>query len=165
MEMNQNDKGKIKGIWQVEKFASEADFKAKKSYYKSGPLENLLLNEGINELLTLAAGTGATKWDASNAFLGVGDDNTAASAAQTGLIAATNKVYVAMDGSYPTYGTSQQVVFRATFDGSTGNFHWQEFTVSNSNSNSGKNLNRLVSDQGTKTTGQVWQLTLTITIS
>lgn len=155
----------FKGIWGIKKFANQEAFDRGEAYEEVTGLENLLLNEGINELWTLVAGTGATKFDASNAYIGVGDDNTAASASQTGLQAATNKVYVAMDGSYPTYGTSQLVTFRATFDGSTGNFAWNEFTVANGNSNSAKNLNRLVSAQGTKTSGQIWQVTVTITLS
>lgn len=165
MQVSHKEMPKITGIWKVEKFANEADFKAGKSYAVSEGLKNLLLNEGINELWTLVGGTGATKFDNTNAYIGVGDDNTAASAAQTGLQAATNKTYVGMDATYPSYGTSQKITFRATFDGSTANFHWQEFTVSNTNSNSGKNLNRLVSDQGTKTTGQIWQVTVDVTLS
>lgn len=165
MQVAVNDKPKITGIWKVEKFANEADFKAGKSFECNEGLKNLLLNEGINELWTLVGGTGATKFDNTNAYIGVGDDNTAASAAQTGLIASTNKAYVGMDVSYPTYGTSQKITFRSTFDGSTGNFSWQEFTVCNTNSNTGKNLNRLVSNQGTKTAGQIWQVTVDITLS
>lgn len=153
------------GRWFLKKFASQEAFENGEAFEDKFIGENLLLNEGINELWTLAAGTGATKFDASNAYLGVGDDNTAAAAAQTGLQAVTNKAYVAMDGSYPTYGTSQKATWRSTFDGSTANFAWNEFTVANGNSDAAKNLNRLVSAQGTKTSGQVWQLTLEITLS
>lgn len=126
---------------------------------------NLLLNEGINELLTLACGTGATKFDATNAYLGVGDSNSAAAATQTGLQAATNKLYKAMDSSYPTYGSSQKITFKATFGSSDANFAWEEFSVANGNSDTAKNLNRKVSSQGTKSSGQIWELTLEITLS
>lgn len=156
---------KVTGLWAIEKFASKEDFLAGKSYEKVDGLKNLLLNEGINELWTLVGGTGATKFDNSNAYIGVGDSNTAASASQTALQAASNKAYVAMDVSYPTYGTSQKITFRATFDGSTANFAWNEFTVANGNSDAAKNLNRLVSAQGTKTSGQIWQVTVEITLS
>lgn len=155
----------FKGIWGIKKFANQEAFERGEAYEEVNGLENLLLNEGINELWTLVAGTGATKFDNTNAYIGVGDDNTAASASQTGLIAASNKVYVGMDVSYPTYGTSQKVTFRATFDASTGNFAWNEFTVANGNSNTAKNLNRLVSAQGTKTSGQIWQVTVEVTLS
>ena len=126
---------------------------------------NLLLNEGITELLNLITGTGSpTAFNSANAYLGVGDSNTAASAAQTGLQAATNKTYVAMYASYPSV-SGQTATWRSEFDGSTANHGWQEFTVANGSSNSAKNLNRKVSDQGTKTTGQVWTLDLQITLS
>lgn len=126
---------------------------------------NLLLNEGINELWTLVAGGGGTAFSNANAYLAVGDSTTSESASQTDLQAASNKLYKAMDVSYPTYGTSQQIVFRSTFGSSDANFSWQEFSVANGSSGTAKNLNRKVSNQGTKLSGQSWQLTLTITLS
>jgi hypothetical protein len=51
------------------------------------------------------------------------------------------------------------------FSGSEANYAWNEFTVANGNSDSAKNLNRLVSAQGTKTSGQVWQVDVEITLS
>ena len=130
---------------------------------------NVLLNEGINELWTLVAGTGATLFNNANAYMGVGDDATAADAAQTGLLGAANagthKLYVAMDGSYPTYGTSQKTTWRSTFTSAQANFHWQEITVANGNSDAAKNLNRKAQDMGTKASGSTWVATLEITIT
>lgn len=127
---------------------------------------NLLLNEGINELWTIvASASSGTKFDNSNAYLGVGDDTTTESASQTGLQALSNKLYKAMDTGYPTYGTSQQATWRSTFGSAEANFNWREFTVANGNSDSADNLNRKVSDQGTKASGQTWELSLTITLS
>ena len=61
---------------------------------------NIALNEGLQELIDIVCGLGTpTKWDNSNARLGVGDSNTAENATQTGLQAATNKTYKAMDTS------------------------------------------------------------------
>lgn len=126
---------------------------------------NLLLNGGINSAIWPALAGGSYRaFSNANARIGVGDSTTAASASQTGLQAASNKTYQAMDASYPTYGTSQQIVFRATFGGSSANYAWQEFVVDDSNSTP-LALNRLVSSQGTKTSGQSWQVTLTITLS
>ena len=62
--------------------------------------DNVLLNEGINELWTLVAGTGATKFDNTNANIGVGDSSAAEAASQTALQAASNKLYKAMDGGW-----------------------------------------------------------------
>lgn len=126
---------------------------------------NLLLNEGIDEMWTLVAGTGGTAFTNANAYLGVGDSNTAAAASQTGLQASTNKLYKAMDTSYPTYGTSQYATWRSTFESADGNFAWNEYTVANGNSDSADNMNRKVDAQGTKQSGQTWELTLQITLS
>jgi hypothetical protein len=127
---------------------------------------NLLLNEGINELWTiLCTASSGTKFDNTNAYLGVGDDTTSESASQTGLQASTNKLYKAMDSGFPTSGTSQLATWRSTFGASDANFNWNEFTVANGNSDASVNLNRKVSNQGTKVSGQQWQLSLQITLS
>jgi len=127
---------------------------------------NVLLNEGINQLWTiLCTASSGTKFDNTNAYLGVGDDATGEDPVQTGLIAVTNKLYVAMDGGFPTYGTSQQAAWRSTFTSAQANYDWREFTVANGSSNTATNLNRKVSSQGTKASGQQWQLTLTITLA
>ena len=72
---------------------------------------NLALNEGLQELIDIICGIGTpTKWDSTNAYLGVGDSNTAASATQTGLLG-SNKTYKAMDGTYPQK-SSQTAIWR-----------------------------------------------------
>lgn len=152
-------------LWTIEKY-KDADAHARGDCYERLVFPgNLLLNEGINEAWTILCGTGGTLFDNSNAYIGVGDSNTAAAATQTGLQAAVNKAYVAMDTSYPTYGTSQKATWRATFDASTGNFAWEEITVANGNSDSSKNLNRKVQSMGTKASPGVWTVTLEITLS
>lgn len=125
---------------------------------------NLMLNEGINEMWTLVAGGSATAYNNANARCGVGDSTTAEAATQTDLQAATNKLYKAQNTGFPTFGSSQQIVFKCDYTGSEANFAWNEFTVDNG-STAAKNLNRKVSSQGTKTSGQTWTLTLTITLS
>lgn len=159
--------GKVE--WKIRKFASEEDWKKGKLLEETSFEGNILLNEGINELWTLVCSSSGTKFDNANAYLGVGDDNTAESASQTGLNpsggSGLNMLYKPMDSGYPTYGTNQKATWRATFQGNEANFHWYEFTVANGSGNAAKNLNRKVSDQGTKTAGQVWELTLEITLS
>jgi hypothetical protein len=123
------------------------------------------LNEGINQLWTLACSTGATPFDASNAYIGVGDSTASEVASQTGLQASSNKFYKYMDSTFPTFGTSQLATWRATFAAGEANFDWREFTVANGNSDASKNMNRKTSLQGTKSTGQVWQITLSIVLS
>jgi len=159
------DSLKEHALWRIRKFESEAAHTAGKAYEIAEFQPNVLLNEGINELWTvLCSAASGTKFG-TGSFLGVGTDDTAASASQTGLQEATDKLYKAMDASYPTYGTDQKATWRSTFGASEANFAWNEFTVANGNSDSSVNLNRKVSAQGTKTSGQVWELTLEITLS
>jgi hypothetical protein len=125
---------------------------------------NIALNEGLQLLINLIAGTGTgTPWNAANAYLGVGDGTTAESADQTGL-QGTNKQYKAMDSGYPTR-TNQTCEWRATFAGTDANFAWNEFTVANGNSDAAVNLNRKVVSKGTKSSGETWTLSLQITFS
>jgi hypothetical protein len=123
---------------------------------------NVGLNEGINELLKLIATTGAVKWDSTNAYLGVGSSSAAENPTQTGLTTVLN--YVGMDGTYPQI-TAQTVTWKSTFGAGVGTGSWQEFTVSNTNLDTGKNLNRKVIDKGTKAAGETWTLQLDITVS
>jgi len=126
---------------------------------------NVALNEGLQELIDIVCGLGTpTKWDNSNARLGVGDSNTAENATQTGLQAATNKTYKAMDTSYPAR-TNQTAEWRATFGTSDANYAWEEYTVVNASTDTGKNLNRKISSKGTKASGETWTLSLQITFS
>ena len=126
---------------------------------------NMLLNEGIGELLDLACGLGTpTAFSNANAYIGVGDSVTAEAATQTDLQAASNKTYKAMAATYPQR-SAQTVTWRSVFGSADANYAWQEFSVANASSGTGKNLNRKVSNQGTKASGQTWTLDLAITLS
>lgn len=121
---------------------------------------NLFLNEGLNELWNLVCGAAATAYNNANAQLGVGDSTTAAAATQTDLQASTNKLFKAMDASFPTSGTSQKGTFKSTYGTSDANFAWQEWSVRNGSSEAAaKNINRKVESLGTKSTG-TWTLTV-----
>ena len=126
---------------------------------------NVALNEGLQELIDIICGLGTpTKWDNSNARLGVGDSNAAENASQTGLQAATNKTFKAMDATYPQR-SNQTAEWRATFGSAEANYAWEEYTVVNAASDTGKNLNRKISSKGTKSSGETWTLSLQITFS
>lgn len=165
------DLGRWKAKWIIEKFVG--DFKSREEAIEKGAellekLEiegNLLLNEGINALWTLACGGAETAFNNANSYIGVGDSSTAADATQTGLQATTNKLYKAMDTGYPTYGTAQKATWRSTFGSADANFAWNEVTVANGNSDAAKNLNRKVQSMGTKASGTTWVATLEITLS
>ena len=124
--------------------------------------DNLLVNEGIQLLLDLLIGAGGTAFNNANSYIGVGDSTTAASAAQTGLQASSNKDYQAMESSFPSR-SSQTVTWKAVWGSSEGNFAWNEWSIANGNSDSGTNLNRKVASLGTKSSGSEWTLTVTIT--
>jgi len=148
--------------WTIEKYLNRKDYEMGKPYEVSEFEGNIILDEGANAMWTLIAGGSETPFNAANSYLGVGDSNTAESASQTGLQAATNKIYKGMNSGYPQYGTARKIVFKSDFTENEANFAWNEFTVANGSSDSAKNLNRKVSAQGTKTSGQIWTLTLTI---
>lgn len=152
-----------KALWTITKYADDSAYKAGNPFAVEEVNGNVLLNEGINELWTLLCSSGGTKFDNSNAFLAVGDSTTSADATQSGLLG-SNKFYKAVDSGSPSFGTQQKATWVATFTGSEANFQWREFSVSNGGSDSNVNLNRKVSDQGTKVTDQVWELTLEITL-
>jgi len=158
------ERGRWKTIWRIYKYDSEEKFRAGEV---SEILEfegNILLNEGINQLWTLACGGSGTNYGSANARIGVGDGTTEESATQTGL-QGTNKAFAGMDTGYPTYGSGQKAVWRATFGGTVANFDWNEITVVNAADDTGQNLNRKVQSMGTKAPGSVWTAELTITLS
>ncbi|WP_305046337.1 hypothetical protein [Geoalkalibacter sp.] len=150
--------------WVISKFADDAAFAAGQAYARHEIDGNLLLNEGIALMLDLLIGAGGTALSNANARLAVGDSATAEGAAQTGLQAATNKLYKAVEAGYPQR-SGQTVTWRAVFGASDANFAWQEFSVANGASDAAVNLNRKVSNQGTKASGQTWTLDLQITLS
>ena len=126
--------------------------------------DNLLLNEGIGLLLDLLIGAGGTAYTNGNSYIGVGDSTNSAAATQTALEASSNKSFMGMESSFPSR-SAQTVTWKAVWASGDGNFAWNEWTISNSNSDSGTNLNRKVASLGTKAAGSSWTLTVTITVS
>jgi hypothetical protein len=155
---------RLRSQWILWKFANREARERDDPYQKIIIDGNLALNEGITAVANLIIGAAETAFSNANAYLGVGDSSTAAAAAQTGLQAASNKAYVAMDATYPQI-SSQTIIWQATFDTATGNFTWNEVTVASGNSDSADNLNRKVIALGTKTAGNEWVLQLRITLS
>jgi hypothetical protein len=126
---------------------------------------NIALNEGLQALIGLIAGIGSeTAWNNASAYLGVGDSNAAENATHTGLQAATNKLWKAMDATYPQR-TNQMCDWRATFGSADANYAWEEYTVVNASSDTGKNLNRKISSKGTKVAGETWVLSVQVSFS
>lgn len=155
---------KENAIWRITKYANKEAKEEGNPYEEKTIGGNILVNEGINELLTiLCSAASGTKFDNTNARLIVGTGSGAATATDTeGTF--TAGVKAGMEDGYPTYGTNQQVTWKASYDGDTANQAWNEFGVLNAAS-AGKLLNRRVEEEGTKTAGQVWDLQLTISLS
>lgn len=103
-----------------------------------------------------------TFFDNSNAYLGVGDSNTAFAVGQTDLQAASNKVRVGMEATYPQLATNV-ISFRSVFGSGVAEWAWEEWATFNAAA-SGTMLQRYVESLGTKSSGS-WQLTVDITVS
>jgi hypothetical protein len=97
-----------------------------------------------------------------NAYLGVGDSNTAFSIAQTDLQAASNKTRKVATASR----VGGVVTFTSTFTTSDANYEWVEIGVFNASSG-GTMLARKVESPtlGTKVNTQTWVLTVTATFT
>lgn len=148
--------------WTIRKYNSSEDFQMDNPYEVSEFEGNVLLNEGITALQNLLTGETEDAFNEANSWLGVGDSSVTASATASGLLG-TN-AYASMSAGYPQI-SGQTTTWRAVFGSGSANFDWREFTVANSSSNAGDNLNRKVSNQGTKAAGQTWTLDLDITFS
>ena len=157
------DKSNHSTKWTIRKYKTDEDFVSGKEYEIIEIADNLLLNAGITLLLNLLAGLGGTAYSNANAYIGVGDSSTAEAATQTNLQAATNKTYKAMATSYPAVA-NQTITFQAVFGSGDANYAWNEFVVGNSNTGVTA-LNRKVSAQSTKASGQTWTVSVAITIS
>lgn len=121
-----------------------------------------LTTAGRNFIAQAIINDSPTFFTNSNAYIGVGDSTTAFSAAHTDLQAATNKVRVGMEATFPTR-TDNALTFKSSFGSAVGNFAWQEWGVFNASSG-GVMLNRKVESLGTKASGSTWVLTVTLTI-
>ncbi len=139
--------------------------------------KNLMVNGGITVMLDLLiAAAGQTSFANGNSRLTVGTSSTAAAATNSTLTAFS--FGQGCDATYPQV-SGQTVTFRITVAGGNGNVSWQEFGADNYAGTSGTGytttsptytsvlvlLNHLVSNQGTKISGQSWILSLTITES
>jgi len=122
-----------------------------------------LTTAGRDLITAMIIGETTIDFNNANAKLGVGDSATAFSATQTDLQAATNKIRKPMETGYPTR-SNNTLTFRATFQTHEANFTWQEWGIFNAASG-GTMLNRKVENLGTKSSSDVWQLTVTLTVN
>lgn len=139
--------------------------------------DNLLTTAGLTRIMSLIAGAGGQAADATHTLLGVGNSTTAANVADTALGAsagATNQYWMPMDATYPTVAGAVFTA-KATWASANGNFTagWQEWGIQITTSaaaegaaaGAGILLNHKIASLGTKVSGAVWSLTVTITLS
>jgi hypothetical protein len=155
--MELKDTLRVRGHLRVEKFDAEGKL------YDVAEAENIFLTAGINEIWKLVTGQSANTFTNAQAQIGIGDSSTAAAAGQTDLLAATNKTYKAMNGSFPTVPSAGAVQFQATFASADANYAWQEFVVKQGTSSIC--IDRGVAAMGTKASGTSWTATVTLTIA
>lgn len=123
-----------------------------------------MTNAGAVFSAAMAIGDGSvTNLAAGNAYLSVGDSATAFSAAQTDLVAATNKLRKLCTSVTRGAGTGV-LTFVTTYSTSEANWAWEEVGVFNAAS-AGTMVARKVQSLGTKTSASSWQLTYTTTVS
>lgn len=120
--------------------------------------KNGLLNAGITLMWQLMTGASAVHFDNTNSRLVVGTSSTAFSAAHTAVQSAL--ATLTMDSGYPST-SAQSTTWRATAGTSVANGSWQEFAITNGTTS----MNRAVSNQGTKTSSDIWVPSLTISLS
>jgi hypothetical protein len=157
----------------VKKWYSEEDMKSGKEPYDTRETDgNTGTNLGIQHTLNILGGLSASNaWTNALSYIGVCDGTGADSATATGLYpsgtSATAIEFHGMTDSYPSR-SSQTLSYRSTFGATEANFGWNSFSVHNATYNTdatGLPLIRKLSQQGTKLSGQAWQITVAITMA
>jgi hypothetical protein len=122
-----------------------------------------LTTAGRNFIATAIMNSGPpTFYDNSNAYLGVGNSNTAFAVGQTDLQGGSDD-RKGMEATYPQIATNV-LTLKSSFNDDNSQFAWEEWGVFN-NSTGGTMLSRLVESLGTKGAGQTWDLTVDITVN
>lgn len=118
-------------------------------------------DKGAIAIASLLCGDGGVQpFNVTNARIGVGDSLTAFATSQTDLQATTNKLRKIVD-SAPAR-TNNSIDFTATFQLSEANFSWNEIAIFNSSSGDYMATRRVLTGFGTKTSTEVWTVTLTV---
>lgn len=141
--------------------------------YETAEVENnLLTTAGIARLASLITAGGGTAVTSTTARVGVGDGAGTAAVGDTDLGAlagSTHRWFQTCTVTTP----SGVITLVAAFGGSDGNFAWNEWAVDvdTATRTSGNTVGALLLNhktgfgQGTKTAGQTWTFTGTITLS
>jgi hypothetical protein len=139
---------------------------------------NLLTTAGLNRITSLIIGGGGQALTNSRMAIGVGDSSTAAAVGDVALggNSSTHSWWQGPDASNPTQSNGV-ITANATFASGDGNFAWNEWgwgigtaaivpgAVFATATTGGLLLNHKVQSLGTKSSGAVWTLQATITLS
>ena len=150
---------------------SDRDFGALgiRPYETTEHLGNAVLQAGWARVLANLTSVPASTaiFDATHTRIGVGDGSTAVNAVSNTDLSGSSKWFQLVSGA-PTIGGTipKTCAWSATFGTSDGNFTWSEFGIDNgtasSNTVSAPLLNRALSAQGAKVSGQTWTVTATL---
>lgn len=136
---------------------------------------NLLTTAGLTRLTNLLTAGGGVALTNTTLRIGVGNGAGTAAVGDTDLSAAAgsaNRWFQIMDATFPSV-SGAVLTAKSTFASGDGNFAWNEFgmdiaaaTVTSGNTVNTTLFNHKTSiAQGTKTAGQVWAATATVTFS
>jgi hypothetical protein len=160
--------GKLRGVFTIRTFASDADADAWKRGLPIQPLETIRIENGflltgIAELFAILIGGSTHVFSNANSEIGVGDSATAFANSQTDLVSVDgNTAYQACDTGYPQV-VSSNLVFQATFATGSANFTWAEAVVKNSVSSIC--LDRVAQTMLTKTSATAVVVQVTISLA
>ena len=144
-------------------------------YEATEVVENLLTTAGLTRITALIVGAGGQAASNLATRLGLGNGAGGAAITDTDLGAAAgaaNRWYQIMDATFPTTAAGV-ITFKSTFASADGNFAWNEFAIDvaaptdATSAVVGATLlnHKTAIAQGTKTAGQTWAATATITLS
>ncbi|NIR93237.1 MAG: hypothetical protein GWO08_06045, partial [Gammaproteobacteria bacterium] len=131
---------------------------------------NIVTTDGQNRAANLLAGVADVPLDSTAVRIGVGDDNTAASASDTNLSGDGDEYYQVLDATYPQV-SGNSITFRSTYSETDANFFWESWGIDvddtqtvSASATPNELFNRKVFSFGEKT-GGVWTLTVTVSLS
>ena len=134
---------------------------------------NMLMYEGASVIwdYLINGGNGTAVFDNTNAHIGVGNGDDTEDPTHTDL-QGTSTYYDSMEASYPSMSfgaTSSDIdcTWKISVADGSGEFAWNEWGLFNHSAGgaSGEMLNRKVVNFGTKVSGDVWTLTVTLSLS
>lgn len=144
--------------WAITKYADEEAARRDEPYEVTHFEGNYFSYDGMRQFWEIVRGEGSTPYSYNVAYIGVGDSSAEESNSDTAL-QGTNQARAAID-DVPAISTYRYCTYTATFGSGVANFAWREFGLFNA-STGGTMLNRRAADQGnSKTSGQVWKVTL-----